>query len=32
VSVKVKLGSKSEFEKINAELDKKIADVGQALN
>jgi len=32
VSVKSKLASKSEFEKVNAELDKKIAAIGQALN
>src|SRR6478736_8148805 len=29
VSIKSKLGSKSEFEKVNAELEKKIADIGQ---
>ena len=32
VSVKSKLSSKSEFERANAELDKKIAAIGQALN
>jgi phosphoglucomutase len=32
VSVKSKLGSKSEFERVNTELDKKIGDIGQALN
>jgi phosphoglucomutase len=32
VSIKSKLSSKSEFEKVNADLDKKIADIGQALN
>ena len=32
VSVKSKLTSKSDFEKVNAELDGKIADIGKALN
>jgi len=32
VSIKSKLGSAADFEKVNAELDKKIADIGQALN
>jgi len=32
VSVKSELASKSDFEMVNAELDKKIADIGKALN
>jgi phosphoglucomutase len=32
VSVKSKLASKSDFEKVNADLEKKIAIIGQALN